>query len=97
MRPDSSAARAAAIAGRGAGAAGWPTSMCTTLPPAASMRAAAAITSMTMNGGTPLRADGLMRRLAASSILGRVDGFDQDEAQCKSHEGPVVSGGLLTS
>ena len=54
----------------GAGAAGWPTSMCTTRPPRASMAAAAAITSITMKGGTSLRADGEMRRRAVSSIKG---------------------------
>jgi Flp pilus assembly secretin CpaC len=32
------------------------------------MRAAAAITSMTMNGGTSLRAEGLINRRAASNI-----------------------------
>jgi hypothetical protein len=32
------------------------------------MRAAAAITSMTMNGGTSLRADGVIKRRAASNI-----------------------------
>ena len=53
----------------GAGAAGWPTSMCTTRPPRASMRAAAAITSITMKGGTSLRADGMIRRRALSSIM----------------------------
>src|SRR4029453_16439977 len=47
--PDASAPAAAAIARAGAAAAGWPTSMWMTRPPAASMRAAAAITSMTMN------------------------------------------------
>ena len=64
----SSAARAASIAVAGAGAAGWPTSMWMTWPPAASMRAAAAITSITMNGGTSLRAEGAISRFAASSI-----------------------------
>src|SRR5882757_6534579 len=39
-----------------------------TWPPAASMRAAAAITSITMNGGTSLRPDGEISRLADSSI-----------------------------
>ena len=63
-----SAARAAASAVAGAGAAGWPTSMWMTRPPAASMRAAAAITSITMNGGTSLRAEGAISRFAASSI-----------------------------
>ena len=67
-RPDS-AARAAASAVVGAGAAGWPTSMWMTRPPAASIRAAAAITSITMNGGTSLRAEGVISRRAASSII----------------------------
>src|SRR4051812_18819890 len=40
-----------------------------TRPPAASIRPAAAITSMTMNGCTSLRAEGAIRRLAFSSIL----------------------------
>jgi Flp pilus assembly secretin CpaC len=62
------APRAAAIALVGAGAAGWPTSMWITRPPAASMRAAAAITSITMKAGTSLRAEGLINRRAASNI-----------------------------
>jgi hypothetical protein len=33
------------------------------------MRAAAAITSMTMKGGTSLRAEGVIRRRARSSIM----------------------------
>src|SRR6202171_1095352 len=37
-----------------------------TWPPAASMRAAAAITSITMNGGTSLRPDAVSRLLARS-------------------------------
>ena len=37
-----------------------------TLPPAASIRAAAAITSMTMNGGTRLRPDAASKPLAWS-------------------------------
>ena len=56
------------MAVEGAGAAGWPTSMWMTRPPAASMRAAAAITSITMKGGTSLRADGARRRFAESSM-----------------------------
>ncbi len=41
-----------------------------TRPPVASMRAAAAMTSITMNGGTSLRAEGaISRRLAASSMV----------------------------
>src|SRR5258708_6757906 len=70
MRPPSSAAFAAAIAVEGAGAAGWPTSMCTTRPPASSMRAAAAITSITMKGGTALRRDGESQALAAETAAG---------------------------
>jgi hypothetical protein len=42
-----------------------------TRPPAASMRAAAAITSITMNGGTSLRPEGAINRLAASNIVSR--------------------------
>src|SRR2546423_15634278 len=71
MRPQASAARAAAMAVVGAGVAGWPTSRWMTRPPAASIRPAAAITSITMNGGTLLRADGTIRRLADSSIIPR--------------------------
>src|SRR5215211_1932358 len=56
------------MAVEGAGAAGCPTSIWMTCPPAASIRAAAAITSITMNGGTLLRADGVTRCLAISSI-----------------------------
>ena len=37
----------------------------------ASIRAAAAITSITMNGGTSLRAEGVISRFATSSIVGR--------------------------
>src|SRR6478672_493457 len=49
-----------------------------TLPPAASMRAAAAITSITMNGGTSLRAEGVISRFAASSIVqALVTGFNR--------------------
>ena len=59
---------AAAIAVRGAEAAGWPTSICMTRRPAASIRAAAAITSMTMKGGTSLRREGVNRRFAISSM-----------------------------
>ena len=66
-----SAARAAAMAVAGAGAAGCPTSMWMTRPPAASMRAAAAITSITMNAGTSLRTEGAISRLAASNIAFR--------------------------
>src|SRR5437773_332658 len=71
MRPQASAARAAAMAVVGPGVAGWPTSRWMTRPPAASIRPAAAITSITMNGGTLLRADGTIRRLADSSIIPR--------------------------
>src|SRR3979409_2381126 len=45
-----------------------------TWPPAASMRAAAAITSITMNGGTSLRPDGVRRPLARSlSVASSID------------------------
>jgi len=58
----------------GAGAAGWPTSMWMTCPPAASIRAAAAITSITIKGGTSLRADGVSRVFTRSpSIASRID------------------------
>src|SRR5215470_3168322 len=73
-RPVASAACAAAIAHLGAGAAGCPTSMWMTCVPLASMRAAAAITSITMNGGTSLRAEAAVSRFAASS--GGVDFLD---------------------
>jgi hypothetical protein len=42
-----------------------------TRPPVASMRAAAAITSITMKAGTSLRAEGAINRLAASNITSR--------------------------
>jgi hypothetical protein len=35
--------------------------------------------------------------IAIASFLGRVDGFDQDEAECKGHERTVVERGLLAS
>src|SRR5215211_4753801 len=69
------------MAVEGAGAAGCPTSIWMTCPPAASIRAAAAITSITMNGGTLLRADGVTRCLAISSIeavLQRMSGESLD-------------------
>jgi len=66
----SSAAWAAAIAARGAGVAGCPTSMWMTWPPLASIRSAAAITSITMNGGTLLRADGAVRLAIRCSNVG---------------------------
>ena len=31
------------------------------------------------------------------NLLGRVDGFNQDEAECKGYEGSVVLRGLLAS
>ncbi len=43
---------------RAPGAPGWPTSMCSTLAPAASRRLAAASTSMAWNGCTSLRLEG---------------------------------------
>src|SRR5215468_12027101 len=52
MRSLSRAACAAANAPLGAGVLGWPTSRWITVSPAASFSAAAAITSMTMNGST---------------------------------------------
>ena len=63
---------AAAIAVAGAGAAGCPTSIWMTSPPAASMRAAAAITSITMKGGTSLRAE------AAGRLPHRASRFSPD-------------------
>jgi hypothetical protein len=57
---------AAAMALAGAGAAGCPTSMWMTRPPSASMRAAAAITSITMKAGTSLRKEGVISRRAIS-------------------------------
>src|SRR5262245_25875971 len=45
--------------------------MCTTRRPAASMRAAAAITSITMKAGTALRAEGVSSRFAVSNIVSR--------------------------
>src|SRR6201996_6564445 len=52
----------------GADAAGCPTSMWITWPPAASIRAAAAITSITMNGGTSLRPEAVVRAILARSL-----------------------------
>src|SRR6201991_2665999 len=69
--PAASAARAAPRAELGAGAAGCPTSMWMTWPPEASIRAAAAITSITMKGGTSLRAEAANRRLAESVLSAR--------------------------
>src|SRR6476620_1634347 len=96
-RPDASAARAAAMAVAGAGAAGCPTSMWMTRPPAASMRAAAAITSITMNAGTSLRADGVITRLAASTIvfrplMSRADSAPLSPHFCGQigHRGPAI-------
>ncbi len=63
-----SAARTAAIAVAGAPAAGWPTSIWTMRRPCASSRAAAAMTSITINGGTSLRRDGCSRLFAFSSM-----------------------------
>src|SRR3954470_495169 len=80
MRSASSAACAATSASFGAGVLGWPTSRWITLPPAASFSAAAAITSMTMNGSTaPARRDGARdivsarRRVQREAGAGRVD------------------------
>src|SRR3972149_9830868 len=69
MRPWAGPPCAACSAVAGAAAAGWPTSMWTTRRPDASIAAAAAITSMTINGGTLLRLEGINRGFAASSIV----------------------------
>src|SRR5262245_6042289 len=61
MRSLSRAACAAASAPLGAGVLGWPTSRWMTVSPAASFSAAAAMTSMTMNGSTaPPRRESLI-------------------------------------
>src|SRR5579863_9354381 len=52
----------------GADAAGCPTSIWITWPPAASIRAAAAITSITMNAGTSLRPEAAVRTVLARSL-----------------------------
>src|ERR1700761_5456007 len=68
----------------GAPTAGCPTSIWMTRPPAASMRAAAAITSITMKAGTSLRAEGVIRRRAESSIMDGVPwGFDRALTFCR--------------
>jgi len=62
------------IAAFGAAAAGCPTSMWMTWPPAPSIRAAAAITSITMNGGTSLRPEAVSSRFAWSlSVASSID------------------------
>ena len=84
MRPLASAACAAAIAVAGAAAAGWPTSMWIIRRPAASSRAAAAITSITMNGGTSLRAEAA----AGSGLYRASTAFEFDEIRCRSTPAP---------
>jgi hypothetical protein len=37
------------------------------------------------------------RKKSRKNLLGRVDGFDQDEAECESHEGTVISSCLLAA
>src|SRR5215510_11362651 len=59
-----------------------------TWPPAASMRAAAAITSITMNGGTSLRADGEIRQRFADSSM--EPGYVQSPAPLLPHSAVSV-------
>src|SRR5436853_286822 len=75
MRVVSSAPRAAAMALDGGGAAGWPTSMCTMRRPWASSRAAAAITSITMNGATALPAAALAASVGPAAPQDRARGL----------------------
>ena len=42
-------------------------------------------------------AEDAARHIEAAVELGRVDGFNQDEAECKGYEGSVVLRGLLAS
>jgi hypothetical protein len=45
-----------------------------------------------------LEGTGMASRIyCRQGCLGRVDGFDQDEAKCKSHERTVVERGFLAS
>ena len=80
-----SAACAALMAVCGAGAAGWPTSMWMTRAPSASRLAAAAITSITMKGGTSLRRDGVNSLFAASSIM-----IDPKSAETPAGTAPLL-------
>jgi hypothetical protein len=49
------------------------------------MRAAAAITSITMKGGTSLRAEGAINRLAASNIVQPLDASREPRAPLSPH------------
>ena len=93
MRPRASASCAALIAVAGAGAAGCPTSMCIMWAPCASRCAAAAITSMTMNGGTSLRLDGFKSCFAASSIVFGLPGLAEPPRCCRIRR--IVCGWLF--
>jgi hypothetical protein len=59
-----------------------------TWPPAASIRAAAAITSITMNGGTSLRTEGTIGRFVAFNM--------QDHLVAAAHSRPAVAAFLRT-
>src|SRR5438477_5859034 len=86
MRSASSAACAAASAPFGAGVLGWPTSRWITLPPAASFSAAAAMTSMTMNGSTaPARRDGGRDIVSARRCVQRQAGAGRIDAAVAAH------------
>jgi len=61
------------------------------------MRAAAAITSITMNGGTSLRAEGLINRRAASNICSVLSISRDNPPRCRRifthnfrHKGPAI-------
>src|SRR5215510_13600535 len=90
MRSASRAAWAAASAPVGAGVLGWPTSRWMTVSPAASFSAAAAITSMTMNGSTaPPRRESLPDIVAGLLVgeqrqagAGRIDAASAGVAVC---------------
>ena len=43
------------------------------------------------------RYDGRVVKTTGDGVLGRVDGFDQDECESESHEGTVVLRGFLAS
>ena len=61
------------------------------------IRAALRASKQYLSGDTP---DGPFRPFHKSFndvLLGRVDGFDQDESECESHEGAVVLRGFLAS
>ena len=44
-----------------------------------------------------LLSDQVTNPIIRAGLLGRVDGFDQDEAQSESDDGRVISSGLLAS